>query len=312
MLTFFLIVLILVLFYLLGKSADLVVHNSLEAAKEFGLPLVLVGVMLGLLTTLPEFALGINSITHNVPEMSVGNLLGGVVVMLSLVLGLSLFFNRRVATDGKLLTLLPLGLCLMLPIVLALDGSYSYFDGLILISGFICWVLFTYFGNGHGINFKIVTVSKGKLIRQMVLTVFGGLGILITSYWIVEVTLFLLNEFAISPFLVGILAFSIGTNLPELSIAWQSRKRSAGFLSVSHLFGSVAANVFCLGLLSFSGRLIINIGSSFFAYLLILLVLFTIMAIFYKTDKAFSRTEGVVLIIFYFVFVVLQLFAGLL
>lgn len=301
---------LLILFYCLGLLADFVVKNSSDVANEFGLPLPLIGLILGLITTLPELSLGLNALKNNVPAMSAGNLLGGIFIILSLVLAVNLFINREVKTDGRWTSLLPLFFYLLLPLILGFDGYFGYFDSLLLILGYFLWLVFSYFGQSHGFKFDLVAVSKKKLARQFVFIIVGALGILIASGWIVNLTLFVLETFDIKPFLIGILLFAIGTNLPELSIAWGSKKHSAGALSFSHLSGSAGANVLCLGLLGLSGSLALNAGSgpAFYVYsgLLILLLLFLLW--FYHSDKKLSRFEGIVLLVFYILFALSQFF----
>jgi len=301
---------LLILFYCLGLLADSVVKNSSDVASEFGLPLPLIGLILGLLTTLPELSLGLSALKNDVPAMSAGNLLGGVFIILSLVLAINLFINREVKTDGRWWSLVPLFCYLLLPLILGIDGDFGYTDSLLFIFGYFLWLIFSYFSYSHGFKFSLVAVSKKKLSRQVLFIVAGVLGILITSGWIVSLTLFVLETYSIKPFLVGILLFAIGTNLPELSIAWGSKKHSAGTLSFSHLSGSAGANVLCLGLLGLSGSLTLNAGGgwAFFAYsgLLVLLLLFLLW--FYRSDKKLSRLEGFVLLFFYILFALSQFF----
>lgn len=301
---------LLALFYLLSKAADFVVGNSSQIAEEFSLPLPLIGLALGILTTLPEISLGISSLEHGVPAMSAGNLLGGIFVVLSLVLGLNIISNREVKTDGNWHSLIPLAIYLLLPAGLALDGGFQYFDAIIMIVGYLIWLAVSYFPKGHGIQINLVTINRKKLAKQIFFVLLGGLIILVISDFIVTISLFLLETFNIYPFLVGILVFSIGTNLPEISIALTSGKKKAGSLSFSHLSGSAAANVLCLGLFSLGGTMVTGAGKgpASWAYGTILLLLFLFLFHSYDSGKKFSRSEGWFLLVFYAIFAALQIF----
>lgn len=310
MIIFLAILSLLVLFYLLGKTADFVVDNSSRIAEEFSLPLPLIGLALGILTTLPEISLGISSIGHGVPAMSTGNLMGGIFVVLSLVLGINIISNREVKTDGNWRSLIPLAIYLLLPFGLSLDGGFQYFDAIIMIVGYLIWLAISYLPTSRGMQINLITINKKRLAKQIFFVLLGGVIILIVSDFIVTLSLFLLKTFNVYPFLVGILIFSIGTNLPEISIALTSGKKKAGNLSFSHLSGSAAANVLCLGLFSLQGNMTTGAGSgpATWAYGIILFLLFLFLFYSYKSDKKFSHLEGWSLLVFYVIFVVLQIF----
>lgn len=301
---------LIIFFYLLSLAADFVVGNSSKIAEEFSLPLPLIGLLLGILTTLPELSLGISSLEHGVPAMSAGNLLGGIFVILSLVLGLNIISNREIETDGNWHSLIPLAVYLLLPAGLSLDGSFQYFDAIIMIVGYLVWLAVSYFPKSRGLKISLLAINKKSLAKQVFFIITGGIAILVFSDIIVSLSLFLLKSFNIYPFLVGVLVFSIGTNLPEISIALTSARKKAGSLSFSHLSGSAAANVLCLGLISLGGNMVIGAGrgAASWAYGGILLLLLLFLFYSYDSGKKFSRVEGWFLLVFYAVFATLQIF----
>lgn len=301
---------LIIFFYLLSLAADFVVGNSSKIAEEFSLPLPLIGLLLGILTTLPELSLGISSLEHGVPAMSAGNLLGGIFVILSLVLGLNIISNREIETDGNWHSLIPLAVYLLLPAGLSLDGSFQYFDAIIMIVGYLVWLAVSYFPKSRGLKINLLAINKKSLAKQVFFIITGGIAILVFSDIIVSLSLFLLKSFNIYPFLVGVLVFSIGTNLPEISIALTSARKKAGSLSFSHLSGSAAANVLSLGLISLGGNMVTGAGrgAASWAYGGILLLLLLFLFYSYDSGKKFSRVEGWFLLVFYAVFATLQIF----
>ncbi len=301
---------LLILFYLLGKTADFVVKNSSKITEEFFLPLPLVGFILGMFTTLPELSLGISSLERGVPAISAGNLLGGIFVILSLVLGLNIIFNREIETDNRWYSLIPLAIYLLLPVILSLDGNFQYFDALILIIGYLFWLAISYLPESHGLQINLLTINKKKLAKQVFFVITGVIAVLILSDIIVNLSLFLLEFFNIFPYLVGVLFFSVGTNLPEISIAITSTRKKVSNLSFSYLSGSATANVLCLGLISLSGKMTIGAGKgpASWAFGIILLLLLFFLLFSYNSGKKFSRVEGWTLLIFYIIFVALQIF----
>src|SRR3989344_2152291 len=84
------LLLLLPLFWLLGKSANLTTRAIVDMAKLWGLSDLTIGfVILSLATSAPELLVGINSAIKGTPDLSFGNLIGA-----NIALRLN-YFNRR-------------------------------------------------------------------------------------------------------------------------------------------------------------------------------------------------------------------------
>ncbi len=295
---------LLPLFYLLSKGADLVVKNSLIISRKIALPIYVTGLLLGLLTTLPEMTVGINAVFNNISGLSVGNIFGGVIVLFCLILGLSIVLNRSIKTDGRMLNILLIALYLIVAIALGYNNSYSVFEGIILFLLYPIIMLLLYRKQHHFSDVHFIAVREGRIIKEFFLILVGIILVVFFSHYIVEVVLQFLEKFDIPPFLIGVVLFSIGTNLPEISITLKSWRRHAGDLSVSHLLGSAAANMWVLGCLALLRPLKISVHDSFVFLSVVLVTVLTLMVIFYKSGKRFSRLEGAILVSIYLVFVV--------
>src|SRR3989338_6048062 len=116
------------LFYVLGRSADTIIYNLRRIGAGLGLNLFFLGIVLGLFTSLPEFAVGVNATINNVPSIATGNLFGGLFVLFGLILGSSLILNRSVRTTGNALLWQLAVLYLVAPFFLGLDGNLSSRD----------------------------------------------------------------------------------------------------------------------------------------------------------------------------------------
>ena len=158
---------------------------------------------------------------------------------------------------------------------------------------------------------KIKIFKKDNISKKILLIIIGLVGLILFSELIVRATLFLLKDYNISTFIVGLLIFSVGTNLPELIIAVRSFKRKVEELSFSNLIGSAMGNVLMIGILSSLKTIKIEVDYSYVFLLIFSFVFFTILYIFYKTDKLLSRSEGLVLLFLYLFFVSGQIFIQL-
>ncbi len=313
---------LIVLFIILSKSANLIVVNLKKASFKTKTNPLLIGLALGFFTTLPEIAVGFNAIYNNIANISLGNIWGGIFLLFTLALGLAIFFSKRILNDGKISFVLPSFVFIIFSFLLAYKGSLNYLDGLIIIFlyFFIIYIKFQQksFAKDEKINKwrlfyqKVKTkfkLWKNSCRRELLIVLFAVIIILVASSLIVSMTSFLLSYFNVHPFIIGLLVFSIGTNLPELSIVIHSIISKSSDLSFSYLVGSAINSVAALGVLALFHNFSITLDLSFIILSIATTLVLFIVAIFYITQKAFDRWEGAVLLFIYLSFITYQLLA---
>lgn len=303
-------IILLILFLALGWLADYVVKHIKYISAILHAKLFAFGILLGLVTSLPEISLGINATIDKAATLSVGNLLGGIIVMLGLILGVSLMLNKRVKTDGDLRSLLPTVVVIFVPIILGFDGKYSIFDGLLMIGAYFGLIFYLYRLNYQNNPTDLEHSGKNKVTWSIIAVVVGVIGVLLVSHWIVKITLDLLTMINISKLFVGLVIFSIGTNLPEISIALASWRKKSSELSLSHLVSSSFTNVLLLGLLASFNTINFQVNISYWLVAIFMFLLLILFSIFYYTGKKLSRNEGFILVFIYLLFLVSSIVLG--
>lgn len=293
-------------FYLLGKSADLVVENIKRISQTLGFSLAVLGIILGFFTTLPELGVGINALIFNYGNLSLGNLLGGLPVIFCLVLGLSAVLNRKIITEGDFKKVLPGLFYIFLPFILLLNGRLGFLEGVLLVVFYFLATLFLYRNNHAAPGFRIAVTDKSKLIKEIKYIILGVLGVLILSDIIVRLMIGILKDYPLPPFLIGALVFSIGTNLPEIIIAVQSWKKHAAELSVNHLLGSSMANILLVGFFASLKPFIRAVDVNFLFLAFFVLFVLILFVVFYRTKKILSAAEGYILLFLYIIFFLIQ------
>lgn len=289
------------LFYCLGKAADYVVTHALQIAIHWKLPLSLIGLILGLGTSLPEFGVGIQSLVSRVEAFSIGNLLGGIPLLFGLILGLHIFFHRDVSSRKKIQPLFYSFLYFLVPMALALDGAIQWWDGLILIGGYVVLA--------HALMKNTEMKEPLRIPNRSMHHVWKfGIAlalILILSYFIVQISLRLLGYFSWSPLILGAIILAIGTNLPEIVITLQSWRRQKKHLAMAHILGSALANLFFLGFFSLIRPFAILDSDAFilFGWAALFAGLFYWFA---KTEHRLRRWEGAFLVSAYLMFVLVS------
>lgn len=291
------------LFVALSIAAQITVTYATRLVTRLGIRTFAFGILLGLITTLPELTLGINAQIKDEGGLAVGNLLGGIIVIFSLILGFNILINRKVKTDGDSPAIWATVSVVGLPIVLGIDGLFDGLDALIMISSYVLLVYYLYTKSRND-----TTAQQGALLKRdtsvaLFLSLLGILGVMIFAHWIVEISETLFSSFSISPFMLGITVFAFGTNLPEISIALASWRKSSKELSLGHLVGSAFTNVLIIGLLALLKPIPIETDIAFWISALFLMLIALSFAHFYKSNKNLDHREGVVLILLYVAFV---------
>jgi len=304
-----LLVALAVLFIILGKAADIIIVHIRALAEKIGLSIFFLGILLGMLTSLPELAIGLNAITENIGGIALGNLMGGIVVLLCLVLGTSALLNRNIKTNGKTTRFLPILLYILLPIGLGFDGRIGIIDGAVLVILYF-WLLYTFYLQRHPNTTKKSSTYKAQTVLKDGFYVVAALAlVVVSSTGIVRVTERLLESYPVSPFLVGLLLYSLGTNLPELTVTFRSWKNNIRDLSLSNLIGSSISNIFLIGVFATMKPFAVSLTASHYAFGAFMVVMLTVVFIFYKTSNKITRIEGLALVCLYIAFLATQTLA---
>jgi len=269
--------------------------------KILNLRLIFVGLLTGFLTTLPEVSIAINSIFNNTEELALGNLLGGIMVLYGLVLSLSILFNRKIETSGEWGKILPTNVYIFSPFILGLDGRLSSLDGLILIAGYLALVVYLYLINRN--SAARTSSNQSFTFKNLIQIIFGLVLIVIVSFAILRLAEFALDYVTFSQFFFGLIIFSIGTNLPEIVVAFRSWKKQSPRLSLGNIFGSTSSNILVIGFLVFFRPLpfIFDTGNIVLAFFI--LAILVLVSYFYYSGKKFTQAEGGYLLALYLLFV---------
>ncbi len=322
--TFVHVFLILILFYLLGESADVLILNVKKIAERLNIKVFIIGIILGILTSMPELFLGINSISKGLDSISLGNIFGGNIIILSLLFGISLVINNGIKTDGDLKNIIPNLVFILLPFLIGLKGSLTFYNGITFI--FIYFLIIFYINRRNNITVDAVKIrseekknllfyikDKFKFIKnksflkEIGLSILGITLLILISNIIMSLSENVLKELNISKFFIGLIIFSIGTNLPELIVIIKSSKNNNSDLSISHLIGSAMANIFILSILTLFNKFSVNVNGSYIVTLIFITLLLILISIFYKTNKSFSRKEGFIFLFIYLAFLIFQI-----
>jgi cation:H+ antiporter len=297
---------IALLFYTLGKSADLVIVNIKLLGERTGTKIFFLGLILGFLTSLPELSIGVNAVIKKVENLSLGNLFGGIIILFSLILGGNLIVNRKINPDGKLQSLLPILIFVGLPFFFVLDGLLSRNEGLILIFLYFFMLYNFYLTSREQVSEK-TKIEIVEILKKSLLVILGLVLLVLISNLIVELTIPLLEKYGLSTFFVGLIIFSLGTNMPEITVMIRSWFKHISELSFSNILGSAMTNVLIAGMVAFLKPVTVEINISYYFLFGITILLLGLIHYFYENDFVLTKREGIILVAIYALFLLGQI-----
>lgn len=269
-------------------------------------------------TSLPNLLVGVSSALKGIPQLSFGDVIGGNIVDLTLVMALAVLFGKgSLATGSKTVqkTVIFTAMAAILPLLLVFDGSLSRTDGLILFFAFLIYVFWLFLKDDR--FKKTYKESPGKFagagffgfLKILANIVFLLCLLLLASQAVVQSAQFFSFKLNIPLSLVGLLIVGLGNCFPEAYFSIISSKKGEGWMVLGTLMGSViVSSTLVLGIVA----LICPIQIPDFSPFLIARV-FTIIAAFLffiviRTGKEITKKEALILIFIYIAFLVAEIF----
>ncbi len=271
--------------------------------------------LLGFLTSIGEFSVAINASIEGVPEVSVGNLIGASFVVLLLIVPLLAVLAGKVElrnTLSKRNLVLALA-AIALPAVLVIDGTVTRVEGLFALLTYATLVWSIYRQKQEIPDAKAIMAKpfekKRSFLADLGRIVGGGIMIFLASRVLVDQAVFFSLLIGAPTSLVGLVLLSLGTNVPEFVVAIRSVLKKKSDVAFGDYIGSATVNTFIFALLALvNGAFMFNAGETAGTTILLLIGL-VIFFFFARSHSSLSRREGAILILFYAVFLGLQISA---
>ncbi len=263
--------------------------------------------LLGLLTSIPEFAVGLVSVSQKNPEIFVGNLIGGIPVLFLLIIPLFAIFARGVKLAHQLSprffisSLIIIGL----PSLFAADHRLTLSEGVIILGGYLFLFLQAQLG-GQLFSQKISkkTQQNRYSLSDMLKLLAGVAIVFIASRVIVQNTVTLATVLGVSPFLISLILVSIGTNLPELSITMRAAFSREKDIALGDYLGSAVASSLLISVFTLLNQNEVTITNNIFTTVIVVVVGVSLFYYFARSGKELTRKEALVLLVLYLLFII--------
>ena len=292
-------------FLILG--GDLLVRSAVSFAEKFGVSSFLIGVtVVSFGTSVPELMVSIQAAMDQAADIAIGNVLGSNIANIALVLGISVVIRPLIITTNTYkLSWWVMLISSLLFILFLFDNVITKLEGLLLIAGLFCFIIFSIKRN---IPNEESIISKINIQTGILFFVLGATGLYFGSELFVESAISIASFFDVPKFVIGITVVALGTSLPELITSIVALIKGQNNISLGNLIGSNIFNVFAvLGITS----LIQELGTSSILLFLDFGVMLAVILVFgfqLFIRKKISRTAGFLLLFGYFSYILFSVF----
>jgi cation:H+ antiporter len=231
--------------FLIVKSAENALNAIIRFAEETKITYYFIGLFIvSIGTSLPEIFTAVISSLEGNPQLVVGDAMGATIVDVTLVIGITLLFARRIAMSQEEVHIVPwkILLVVMLPLMLAIDGKLDRLDGILLVSGFALYYLYNIVKEFRLQDLKKY-ISPSFAGRETV--IFGvSLALLIFGVQLLVLSATNLAELLSVPsYIFGALILGVATTSPEFIIELKAvKKHESTPIAFGDIFGSVLCN----------------------------------------------------------------------
>jgi cation:H+ antiporter len=232
---------------LLVWSADRFVDGAAAVACHFGMPPLLVGmVIIGFGTSAPEMVVSAIAASQGNPGLALGNAYGSNITNIALVLGLTALIMPIKVHSQILRKELPI-----LALVTAVaawqlgDDQITRIEGLVLLGVFMGLMGWTIWQGLHkkddslGSEFELELIKQKMPVGRALFWLGLGLVLLIaSSRLLVWGAVVVARGFGVSDLIIGLTVVAVGTSLPELASSIIATRKGESDIALGNVLGS--------------------------------------------------------------------------
>lgn len=295
---------------LLIWSADRFVDGAAATARHFGMPQLLIGiVIIGFGTSAPEMIVSALSALNGNPGIALGNAYGSNITNIGLILGLTALVLPLAVNSQVLKQELPVLIFVTaLSAFLIMDGDVLRLDAWILLGIFFIymgWTIWTGLRNRddslvHDVKEELQEQEYMSLPKALMWVVIGLALLMGSSQLLVWGAVEIARYFGVSDLVVGLTIVAVGTSLPELASSIAAARKNEVDLAVGNIIGSNLFNT--LAVVGLAGAISpMYVGQEVFTRDMPVMSVLTILLLVFGFGKKgqINRVKGLILLLAY-------------
>lgn len=287
-------------------GAEAMVRGAVGFARRLGLSRIVIGLtIVAFGTSAPELVVSVMAAVKNSPDLSIGNVVGSNIANIGLIVGITAFLIPIPCERSILKFDVPAMFVSMAALILlSLDGLISRWDAIVLLTGLVMFLVFTYSTISKR---DIREEDEGKKSRPVIVyiagTVIGIVALTLGARLMVEGAVDIARIFGMSELVIGSTIVALGTSLPELATSMVAVYRKQSDIGLGNIIGSNIFNVcFILGIAPLIRPLAVHQDLNSFEYPIMVGFAVVLAAMMAKRRNMITRPEGAILFICFAVF----------
>ena len=232
---------------LLVWSADKFVDGAAATARHFGMPALLIGmVIVGFGTSAPEMVVSALASLQGNPGIALGNAYGSNITNIALIIGLTALLSPIAVHSQVLRKELPI---LIGVTILAawqiFDGALSRMDAVILLGVFFALMGWSIWQGMRNKDDALATETEQDLAaasmplpRALMWLVIGLALLIVSSRMLVWGAVSIAQAFGVSDLIIGLTIVAVGTSLPELASSLIAVRKGEHDIALGNVIGS--------------------------------------------------------------------------
>jgi cation:H+ antiporter len=234
-------------FALLIWSANLFVDGAAATARNFGMPPLLIGmVVVGFGTSAPEMIVSVLAALQGTPGIALGNAYGSNIGNIALILGTTAVINPIAVHSRILRQEMPMLLAVTALAAWQLrDAEVSRLDAIILVSifaGLMFWTVrqgLREKGDALGREVEAELAGLGMSPRRALFLLVAGLVLLVVSSRVlVWGAVGIARALGVDDLIIGLTVVAAGTSLPELASSIIAARKGEHDIALGNIIGS--------------------------------------------------------------------------
>ena len=295
---------VLVGFALLVWSADRFVDGAAATSSHFGMPSLLIGVVVvGFGTSAPEMVVSALAAWEGNPNLALGNtglILGVTALMVPLMV-----HSKIVRKELPILIVVGLIVGGML-----WDGDLQRWEAILLLVGFFILIGWTVYSAMSGSDDNLAVEMDQELVEHAMslkMALFWvGLGLvllIISARVLVWGAVTIAESMGVSDLVIGLTIVALGTSLPELAASVIAARKGEHDIAIGNVVGSNIFNLLAVigiaGIIKPLEAISPEVLHRDWPAMMLLSVVLLIMALGFKRQGRINRIEAVLLLLMY-------------
>ncbi len=300
--------------FFITVSSKMVVSSLSYIARFLGWKEFIVAFfMMAFASSAPNLFLGIISAVQGIPELSFGDVMGGNLIDLTVVMAIAVFMSKkgleaesRVVQSTAIFTVI----FALMPFFLAIDGVLGRLDGFVLILSYFLYAAWLFkkkerfakvYEENISTKFSFFLKNIGLIILATAILFFSAQGI-------IKSAMFFADSFHMSLGLIGILIVGLGNSMPETFFSLISVKRGETWMILGNLMGGVVNTAtMVLGIVALIQPIALTDFSPFLISRFFLIIATLVFLLAIRTGHKITKKEALFLLAIYIVFLIVEI-----